>query len=134
MRDDTAPTPTFGSILRFARKAIGMTQRALARELGVSAPYICDVEADARAPLTAERARTACRLLGISQITEAKTRAVSVGFFQLVADPRRQQQMTAGGLLSLAWGRFSLEELEQIAELSRQALARHRVRPNSPPE
>jgi transcriptional regulator with XRE-family HTH domain len=41
---------TLGEIIREAREAKGLTLRALARALGVSAPFLSDIEHDRRRP------------------------------------------------------------------------------------
>lgn len=52
-----------GSAIRAARKANGMSLRALAEKLGVSTPFLCDVELNRRG---AERhLGNICRVLGV---------------------------------------------------------------------
>jgi transcriptional regulator with XRE-family HTH domain len=55
---------TFGEQLKQARVAAGLTQTALSRSLGVSVPYLSDVERGNRPALTLERARAAAESLG----------------------------------------------------------------------
>jgi len=47
--------PTFGAFLKHMREEKNIKLRELARELGISAPYLIDVERDRRAPLVEER-------------------------------------------------------------------------------
>jgi transcriptional regulator with XRE-family HTH domain len=125
--------PTFGELLRFARKAAGVSQRALAKLLGVSAPYLSDVERDRRAPLTAGRTVKAARRLGIPLLAEVKARAVSDGFFALPANRDDAPGMIAGGLLALAWRHLSPGQLSTIEEEARDALLCAGVDPERPP-
>ena len=46
---------SFGEYLTQLREAKDVTLRELARKIGVSAPFLSDVEKNRRAPLTAER-------------------------------------------------------------------------------
>lgn len=39
---------TFGQAIRWARRARGLTLRQLAERLGVTAPFVCDIEHDRR--------------------------------------------------------------------------------------
>lgn len=57
---------TLGEIIQKARKAKRMTMRALAQEIGVSAPFLCDVEHNRRA-LTDERIAQVAKVLGIDK-------------------------------------------------------------------
>jgi predicted transcriptional regulator len=49
-----------GDWLREARKAAGLTLREMARRVGVSAPYICDIERNRRNCLPAMRDAYEC--------------------------------------------------------------------------
>ena len=55
---------TFGQVIREAREAKGMTLRALARALEVSAPFLSDVEHDRRRP-SRERLPSFAKVLGV---------------------------------------------------------------------
>lgn len=59
----------FGIALKKARERKGVTLAALAKHLGVSGPYLHDVEAGRRSPLTDERAALAAELLESSYLT-----------------------------------------------------------------
>jgi transcriptional regulator with XRE-family HTH domain len=131
---NTPPAPTFGELLRFARQAAGMSQRALAQFLEVSAPYLSDVERDRRSPLTPARAATACRRLGINILAEAKARATSTGFFRLEARADSQHHMIAGGLLALAWYWLNTDDLRQIEVIALGALMGERIDVAAPPK
>ncbi len=58
---------TLGETIRSARESKRITLRELARRMGVSAPYISDVEHDRRS-LSPERKRDAARILGVDVV------------------------------------------------------------------
>jgi transcriptional regulator with XRE-family HTH domain len=60
----------FGKALREARKLQGKSLRAVAAKLGISAPYLSDVERGNRAPLKPERIKKVAAVLNtdVSQL------------------------------------------------------------------
>lgn len=58
------PRSSFGPLLRGLRSRAGLTLRDLATFLGVSVPYLSDVERGARGPLRPETIAQAARRLG----------------------------------------------------------------------
>lgn len=62
---------TFGECLAYLREAKDVTLRELARKIGVSAPFLSDVEKGRRAALTAERIEMVAKVLNLSE--EEKT-------------------------------------------------------------
>lgn len=61
----------FGEFLVEKREEKDFTLRELARQLGVSAPYLSDVEKNRSAPLTAERLETLAGILNLSEKEKA---------------------------------------------------------------
>ncbi|WKY49094.1 helix-turn-helix transcriptional regulator [Eubacteriaceae bacterium ES3] len=61
----------FGQFLSEKREEKDFTLRELARQLGVSAPYLSDVEKNRSAPLTAERLETLAGILNLSEKEKA---------------------------------------------------------------
>lgn len=57
---------SFGEYLSQLREAKDVTLRELARKIGVSAPFLSDVEKGRRAPLTAERLELVASVLGLN--------------------------------------------------------------------
>jgi len=55
---------TFGALIRETRLRAGIVQRALAHHLGVSQPYLADIELDRRAPPSDARVRAVAAFLG----------------------------------------------------------------------
>lgn len=62
----------FGEYLTQLREAKDVTLRELARKIGVSAPFLSDVEKNRRAPLTAERLEKVVAVLGLSEEEKAE--------------------------------------------------------------
>ena len=62
----------FGEYLTQLREAKDVTLRELARKIGVSAPFLSDVEKNRRAPLTAERLEKVAAVLGLSEEEKAE--------------------------------------------------------------
>jgi len=61
----------FGQLLSEKREEKDITLRELARQLGVSAPFLSDVEKNRCAPLTAERLDTVAGILNLSETEKA---------------------------------------------------------------
>lgn len=65
------PSITFGEFLSQLREKHDVTLRELARKIGVSAPFLSDVEKNRKAPLTAEKLEKVVVVLNLSE--EEKT-------------------------------------------------------------
>lgn len=63
---------SFGEFLTQLREEKDVTMRELARKIGVSAPFLSDVEKNRRAPLTAERLEKVATVLGLSEAEKAE--------------------------------------------------------------
>lgn len=57
----------FGSRLRTVRTSRGYTLHALGKRLGLSAPFLCDVERGARGPLRPEHIRIVANIFKVSR-------------------------------------------------------------------
>lgn len=113
----------FGSLFRRLREAAGVSMGQLARYLGVSTPYLSDVERGRRAPLTEGRIRQASSYLGLDEKNATQlvgAAAESRGFFELGLDAVSQTKFELGAALARRWpslgddrARKVLEELEK---------------------
>ena len=65
-------TVTFGDYLKHKRNEKQISLRELARDLGVSAPFLSDVENNRRAPLTEERLADLARVLHLDAEEKAE--------------------------------------------------------------
>lgn len=63
---------TFGEFLSQKRDEKDITLREMARKLGVSAPFLSDVEKNRRAPLTAERLEQVAVILALTEQEKAQ--------------------------------------------------------------
>lgn len=106
---------TFGSLLRERRTAAGLTLGALAKILGISVPYLSDVELDRRNPFDRERMRTLAAALGIDILELEKAAAVSRGAFELQAGPT-PLHVDVGAELAEMWPGASERTLRAVRE------------------
>ena len=58
---------SFGEYLAYLREMKNVTLRELARQIGVSAPFLSDVEKGRRAALTAERLDLVVKVLNLNE-------------------------------------------------------------------
>lgn len=65
---DEVPSNLCGAQIRFARTALGVTLRELAEAIGVSAPYLCDIERGFRGPLRPELLTLVAEAIRISRV------------------------------------------------------------------
>ncbi len=115
----------FGALLRASRVKAGWTLARLAEHLGVSVPYLSEVERFSRAPLTADRARAAAEALGVDPVEFQKAAAVSRGSFSLKAGPTPLHVEVAAALAAM-WLDLSVSDLNSIALHCAAARARAR--------
>ena len=65
-------TVTFGEYLKHKREEKQISLREMARTLGVSAPFLSDVENNRRGPLTEERLADLAKVLNLNEKEKAK--------------------------------------------------------------
>ena len=65
-------TVTFGEYLKHKREEKQISLREVARTLGVSAPFLSDVENNRRGPLTEERLADLAKVLNLSEKEQAE--------------------------------------------------------------
>jgi len=65
-------TVTFGEYLKHKREEKHISLREVARTLGVSAPFLSDVENDRRGPLTEERLADLAKVLNLNEKEKAE--------------------------------------------------------------
>jgi transcriptional regulator with XRE-family HTH domain len=70
---------TFGELLKDSRKQAGLTLRALAPAMGVSVPYLCDVEHGKRHPFDREKLVLAEQRLGLRRGLLSEAAAIERG-------------------------------------------------------
>lgn len=115
MSDDTE---RFGRELRKARNTKSLSLGYVAERLGVSVPYLSDVERGRRGALKEERTVTVCGLLGIDPGPLLLLGAVARGSFRLSAKVSKKGAMV-GGMLVAVWNELEEEDfkcLEAILE------------------
>lgn len=90
----------FGSALRAARRAAGLTLEQVAARLGVSVPYLSDVELGNRSPLADERIAEVAAIVG--------------------ADPRELEVAKAVDRASISVRGLSPEQVREVMTLVAQ--------------
>lgn len=106
---------TFGSLLRDRRTAAGLTLGALAKILGISVPYLSDVELGRRNPFDPERMRALAVAIGVDILELEKAAAVSRGSFELQAGPT-PLHVDVGAELAEEWAGCSERTLRAVRE------------------
>lgn len=106
----------YGAALRKVRTDAGKTLQALANHIGVSIPYLSDVELGRRSPLTTERTLLAASFCGASPrpLLDA---AILIKGAALDASLSAEHAATALALLS-AWSRLTPEALLTIRQIA----------------
>lgn len=104
----------FGELLRTLRVESGKSMGDLARYLGISVPYLSDVERGNRAPLTSERTIAAARFLEVDCFPLLVAAAECRGAFELSVDKGRPKATEVGAALMRGWAELSDEDLELI--------------------
>jgi len=111
-----AATEKFGPLLRHLRLNAGKSMGDLARHLGVSVPYISDVEHGRRAPLARHRILDTARFLGIEPSTLLVSATQSRGVLDIEGNPS-EHAVEVGMNFAGAMGRLSESQLNQIARI-----------------
>lgn len=106
---------TFGTLVRERRAGAGMTLGALAGILGISVPYLSDIELGRRNPFDAARMKILGEALGIDLAELEKAAAVSRGVFELEAGPTPLHVDVAAELAEV-WPRLTSGDLTAIRE------------------
>lgn len=108
----------FGEILRTARQAKNRTMGDIARLLGVSVPFISDVEHNRRPPLSHERIERVAAFLEVDATELHLAAARFKGSVELDTNSDRRQQAAAA--LARGWTDYSDAELDQIRLFAEQ--------------
>jgi transcriptional regulator with XRE-family HTH domain len=107
----------FGSLLRKFREATGLSMGQLARYLGVSTPYLSDVERGRRTPLSEQRIQQAVHFLGLGQNDHRKlvaAAAESRGFFELGTASTSAAKQEFGAALARGWASLDDERVKRM--------------------
>lgn len=105
----------FGALFRRIREDLGISMGQVARHLGVSVPYVSDVELGKRAPFTNEKIISAGLLFKINPLQLLKAAGESRGFFEI--RPVTAMHATVGAALARRFEDLSSEQLERIGRI-----------------
>ncbi len=104
----------FGTLLRAEREKAGKSMGELARYLGVSVPYLSDVERGNRSPLTQERLLKAAAFLGCDAGSLVQVAGQEKGAFELDASEVTAKAREVGAALARGWSELTDDDLERI--------------------
>jgi transcriptional regulator with XRE-family HTH domain len=110
----------FGDLLRDYRVDAGVSLITVARHLGLSVPYVSDIERNKRAPLTRERILKVAELLNVRPETLLTAAAEQAGIIERKPDQAEVPQHTMGRLL-LTYHRISDRTWQKIATVLNKA-------------
>lgn len=102
----------FGDYLRKSREKKGVTLSALSRHLGLSVPYMSDVEHGKRNPLAEAKLKEIAEYLEVPLSTLHFKAALSLGEFKLPIGSARADRVA--NKLSLLWSTLGAVELKQL--------------------
>jgi transcriptional regulator with XRE-family HTH domain len=109
----------FGDLLRQLRRKADKTLGDVSRELGVSVPYLSDIERGNRKPFTTERLVQLAAFLhtDAAPLIEAADREKGVIEYDMRRASPLQADVVGGLVAGLARGGVSDEQLQEIREI-----------------
>lgn len=109
-------TVRFGDFLRAARAQAGLTQGRVARELGVSVPFVSDVEGGRRAPFSDSKLLVLAPLLRLDHVTVLAMAALDRGHVKVpILDTEGNARVAVG--LAREWPHLASDDLARIASI-----------------
>lgn len=110
----------FGRLLRATRQEADLSMGDLARSLGVSVPYISDVERGNRAPLTKENILKVAAVMGVDPAPLLAAAALAKGAFELEAENISEAGREAGAFLAREWRSLTDDDYRALQDLLRR--------------
>lgn len=109
----------FGKLFRRLRGQTNKTLRDVADYLGVSQPYVSDVERGRRAPFSQKRIQKAINYINAGEKTKELLIAAAMdkGAFELKTANNSQLQTEVGVVLATRWNEFTESELKGIKDI-----------------
>jgi transcriptional regulator with XRE-family HTH domain len=107
----------FGALLRELRETADLSMGALARHLGVSVPYLSDVERGHRPPLVDEKIHRAAAVLRVDPAGLLKAAGETRGAFQLDVANVSGRALEVGAMLARQWPAMSEKKLERLQQV-----------------
>jgi transcriptional regulator with XRE-family HTH domain len=104
----------FGSVLRDLREKAHVSLGSLARHLGVSVPYLSDVERGNRPPLVQEKIFQAATFLNVDVGVLLASAADAKGNFQLATANLSGPAREVGAMLARQWPVISDNKLQRM--------------------
>lgn len=113
----------FGKLLRRLREAADITMGQVARHLGVSTPYLSNVEVGHRPPLSMERIRVVAEFLGLTKVDEERLIAQAAEerqFFEISTEGLGPRHMKLGAALSRGLSEIPEDGVDELEEILRR--------------
>lgn len=107
----------FGKLLREERQKAKKTMGELGRHLGVSVPFISDVELGRRPPLSVDRIKLAAEYFGIDPQPLLAAAVSDRGSIELQAAFATPKKVQVGAGLMRRWADLTDEDLEKIERI-----------------
>lgn len=107
----------FGRALRAAREAAGLSLVEGAAKIGISHPYLSQVERGERAPLSAEHIATAAEVLGANLDALLAARARARGVAEIPTDGSSPRLNELAIHLMICWADLTEEQARRIADV-----------------
>jgi transcriptional regulator with XRE-family HTH domain len=111
----------FGELIREARIKRGVTLRTLSETLGLSVPYLSDVEHGRRHPLAKHQWDKVAGLLGLTTDELHSAACLSRGEFTLPLGTATHNRVATW--LTLRWGKLSLAKMRELERFLQDELA-----------
>ena len=106
----------FGELLRQLRKERKKTMGDVANLLGVSVPFVSDVERGNRTPFSPERIHQIAKYLNTDPTPLLKAAAATKGTFELDAKRVSEKGQQFAASLMRSWSRLTEEQFEKLAQ------------------
>jgi len=109
----------FGKLLRRFREDHGMSLQELASFIGISIPYLSEIERGRRSPLNEERIDLACKAIKLNQRERADlitAAAESRGYFELAATNVSPDKQAFGAALARSWNELEDSQIRRLTK------------------
>ena len=94
---------TFGEQVREARNGMGMSLESLARFMGVSKVFVCNVEKGHRKPFSPEKVQAVAAILKLDPMELANQAALERGYVRLEVVKQRPSKARLAAALAHHW-------------------------------
>ena len=104
----------FGTVLRELREKEMITLRSLAKKLGWSASYLCDIELNRRRPPAREKISEIADILKVDKTNLVDLADMENDVIKLAVDQSNERQRRVGLSLARHWDNLPSDKLDEI--------------------